>query len=90
LTHTIEEARKLAEAARRYKVATQMGNQGHAGAGVRNVCEWIWDGAIGNVKEGYQSRGAVPLFLQPQLNPRLHLLGHQEVDSAPPADQIVA
>ncbi|MCX5757361.1 MAG: Gfo/Idh/MocA family oxidoreductase [Candidatus Hydrogenedentes bacterium] len=51
LTHTIEEARKLREAARHYKVATQMGNQGNAGQGVRNACEWIWDGAIGAVKE---------------------------------------
>jgi len=51
LTHTIAEARKLTETARRCKVATQMGNQGHAGPGVRNCCEWIWDGAIGAVKE---------------------------------------
>jgi predicted dehydrogenase len=51
LTHTIEETRKLAETARRYKVATQMGNQGHAAQGVRRLCEWIWDGAIGPVRE---------------------------------------
>jgi len=35
LTHSIYEARKLAEAARRQKVATQMGIQGHAGEGIR-------------------------------------------------------
>src|SRR6185295_7393993 len=34
LTHTVEEARRLAEAARKYKVATQMGNQGHSDAGL--------------------------------------------------------
>jgi predicted dehydrogenase len=51
LTHTIHEARKLREAARKYKVATQMGNQGHSGEGTRRVCEMIWTGAIGNVKE---------------------------------------
>jgi len=51
MTHTIAEARKLTETARQYKVATQMGNQGHASSGVRNCCEWIWDGAIGAVKE---------------------------------------
>jgi predicted dehydrogenase len=51
LTHTIYEARKLREAARKYKVATQMGNQGHSGEGTRRVCEMIWTGAIGNVKE---------------------------------------
>jgi predicted dehydrogenase len=51
LTHSVYEARALAEAARKYKVATQMGNQGHSGEGIRLVCEWIWDGAIGPVRE---------------------------------------
>jgi predicted dehydrogenase len=51
LTHSVYEARMLTEAAREYKVATQMGNQGHSGEGVRLVCEWIWDGAIGAVRE---------------------------------------
>ena len=51
LTHTVYEARMLTEAARKYKVVTQMGNQGHSGEGVRLMCEWIWDGAIGPVRE---------------------------------------
>jgi len=51
LTRTVWEARMLTEAARKYKVATQMGNQGHSGEGVRLICEWIWDGAIGEVRE---------------------------------------
>ena len=51
LTHTVYEARMLTEAARKYEVATQMGNQGHSGDGVRSICEWIWDGAIGPVRE---------------------------------------
>jgi predicted dehydrogenase len=51
LTRTVYEARMLTEAARKYKVATQMGNQGHSGEGARLVCEWIWDGAIGDVRE---------------------------------------
>jgi predicted dehydrogenase len=51
LTHTIAEARKLAEAAREEEVVTQMGNQGHAGEGTRLINEWIWDGAIGDVHE---------------------------------------
>ena len=51
LTRTVYEARMLTEAARKDKVATQMGNQGHAGEGVRLICEWIWDGAIGPVRE---------------------------------------
>ncbi len=51
LTHTVWEARQLTEAARRYKVATQMGNQGHAGEGWRLVYEWIRGGALGTVRE---------------------------------------
>lgn len=51
LTHSVSEARMLTEAAREYKVVTQMGNQGHSGNGTRLICEWIWDGAIGDIKE---------------------------------------
>lgn len=51
LTHTVYEARKIAEAAREAKVATQMGNQGMAYEGNRLINEWIWDRAIGKVHE---------------------------------------
>ncbi len=51
LTHTVYEARKLAEAAKEKGVVTQMGNQGHASEGARLINEWIWDGAIGDVDE---------------------------------------
>ena len=51
LTRTVWEARMLTEAARKYKVQTQMGNQGHSSEEVRLVCEWIQDGAIGDVRE---------------------------------------
>lgn len=51
LTHTIAEARLLTLTAREMGVATQMGNQGHCGDGVRQLCEMIWSGAIGQVKE---------------------------------------
>lgn len=51
LTHTVFEARALAEAAREHKVATQMGNQGHASEETRRICEFIWNGAIGPVRE---------------------------------------
>lgn len=47
----IAEARKLREMARTTKVATQMGNQGHAEGGYRKLCEYIWAGAIGKVTE---------------------------------------
>jgi predicted dehydrogenase len=51
LTRTVSEARALTEAARRYKVVTQMGNQGRSGEGVRLIEEWIDSGAIGRVRE---------------------------------------
>jgi len=51
LTHDIYEARQLMLAAREHKVATQMGNQGRAEEGWRQLCEMIWAGAIGNVRE---------------------------------------
>lgn len=51
MAHTVEEIRRMTEAARRYKVATQMGNQGHSSDGVRQTCEMIGSGAIGPVRE---------------------------------------
>ncbi len=51
LTHTVYEARMIAKAAREHKVATQMGNQGQAGEANRLTSEYIWAGAIGQVRE---------------------------------------
>jgi predicted dehydrogenase len=51
LAHTIHEARSIAAAASREGIATQMGNQGMAFEGNRLIKEWIWDGAIGPVRE---------------------------------------
>jgi predicted dehydrogenase len=51
LTHTIMEARLLAQEAKKQNIVSQMGNQGHSKEGARLICEWIWDGAIGNVTE---------------------------------------
>ena len=51
LTHSVYEARRVAEAAREHKVATQMGNQGQASPQTRLMCEMVWDGAIGPVRE---------------------------------------
>lgn len=53
LTHSVFESRKMTEIAKQYKVATQMGNQGNSGEGIRQICEWLWDGAIGEVKEAH-------------------------------------
>jgi predicted dehydrogenase len=49
LAHTIGEVRALVKASREQKVVTQLGNQGHSFDHIRLFCEWIWDGAIGNV-----------------------------------------
>ena len=51
LAHSVHEVRVMTEAARQYKVVTQMGNQGHSGEGIRLLSEWIWAGAIGPVRE---------------------------------------
>ena len=51
LTHSVYESRLLTKLAKKYKVATQMGNQGASGAGVRQVCDWIWNGEIGEVTQ---------------------------------------
>ena len=53
LTHTVAEARFLTRLARETGVATQMGNQGQSGDGVRETCEMIWAGAIGTVREAH-------------------------------------
>ncbi len=53
LTHTVWEARQLTEAAKKYKVATQMGNEGHSSENVRKVAELIWSGVIGDIREVY-------------------------------------
>jgi len=49
LTHSVYESRLLTKLAAKYKVATQMGNQGSSNAGVRQICDWIADGQIGEV-----------------------------------------
>ena len=51
LAHTVEEARKMQEMAARMKVVTQMGNNGHAGEGLRLWKEYIDAGAIGAARE---------------------------------------
>jgi len=53
LAHSIHECRVMAEAAKKYNVVTQLGNQGHSREGIRRLCEYIWAGAIGNVTEVY-------------------------------------
>jgi predicted dehydrogenase len=51
LCHDISEARKLREMASQSKAATQMGNQGHCMEGYRRLCEFVWGGVVGQIKE---------------------------------------
>ena len=51
LSHDIAEARKLRAMARESKAPTQMGNQGHCEDGYRRLCEFVWAGVVGNIKE---------------------------------------
>ena len=51
LTRSVGEARMLTNAAAKYGVATQMGNQGYSNDGARIAAEIIWSGEIGNVTE---------------------------------------
>ena len=49
LTHSVYESRLLTKLAKKYNVATQMGNQGSSATDTDLVCEWIWNGEIGEV-----------------------------------------
>jgi predicted dehydrogenase len=51
LTHDVWEARQLVKIARQTGVATQMGNERYSGPTIRSLCEYIWDGAIGPIRE---------------------------------------
>ena len=57
LTQTVWEARLLANAAKKYKVATQMGNQGYSAVATRIACEYIWNDEIGEVTEIHSWNG---------------------------------
>ncbi len=51
LTRTVWEARQLAEAVDKYKLATQMGNQGHANEGNRLIASYVQGGHLGDITE---------------------------------------
>lgn len=58
LAHDMHEVRAMMAAARKYKVITQTGNQGHSNYDTRSLVEWIRAGAIGSVKEVHLFEGA--------------------------------
>lgn len=51
LCHTVAEARFLARRAKETNIVSQMGNQGHAEEGARQINEWVADGVLGTVRE---------------------------------------
>lgn len=57
LTQTVFEARLLTKAARKYKVPTQMGNQGYSSEATRQACEMMWRGDIGEITEVHAMNG---------------------------------
>ena len=69
LTWSVAEARQLAKLAREKKVATQMGNQGHSMDEARTAVEYVWAGAIGEVREVHIWTNR-PLGFWPQGVPR--------------------
>jgi len=70
MAHTIEEARVMTKVAKETGLVTQMGNNGHAGEGLRQTREWIQAGAIGTVREvhGWSDRPG-KWWKQPALRP---------------------
>jgi predicted dehydrogenase len=60
LTRSVYEARAIGQAAKEAKVATQMGNFGHASEGARLISEFIWSGAIGTVREVHAGSNRYP------------------------------
>jgi predicted dehydrogenase len=57
LAHNIAECYALAKTAKEKGVITQMGNQGHCSEHVRRACEYIWDGAVGQITETHTMLG---------------------------------
>ena len=57
LTQSVWEARLLTKAAQKYKVATQMGNQGYSAEATRVACEIIWKGELGEITEVHSMSG---------------------------------
>jgi predicted dehydrogenase len=57
LARTFAENKMLAEAALKYRVATQMGNQGFNHEGTKTACEIFWSGDIGDVREVHSWTG---------------------------------
>jgi predicted dehydrogenase len=62
LTHSVFEARLMAKVAKETGVATQMGNQGQASDEARLICETIWSGVLGTVREVHGGSNRRPMI----------------------------
>ena len=72
LAHSVREVREMMRVARKQQVVTQLGNQGHSANDIRRFCEWVWDGAIGQVTEIHAACDAFrELYCQIDRVPRL-------------------
>ncbi len=72
LAHSIHEVRAIRKLSREKRVVTQLGNQGHSSESIRSFCEWVWDGAIGDVTEVHASCDAFPhVYCQMDKLPKL-------------------
>lgn len=69
LTHNVWQARTLVKAKERYQVVTQMGNQGHAGDGIRQSVEAYRAGVIGEVSEVFALNGGPEMGNEHFANP---------------------
>jgi predicted dehydrogenase len=78
LAHSVREVRTLMKLAAEHKVITQLGNQGHSSEDIRSFCEWIWDGAIGDVTEVHAACDAFP-HVYCQMNKLPELSKKQEI-----------
>jgi predicted dehydrogenase len=81
MAHTIEEARVMTRVAKQTGLVTQMGNNGHAGEGLRQTREWIQSGVIGKVREvhGWSDRPG-KWWKQPAERPSESLPVHADLD----------
>ncbi len=77
LTRTVWEARLMRDAAKKYNVATQMGNQGYSHEAIRTAAEIVWSGEIGAVKEVHAWTGGI-------------YIGGDNIQSEPPAEPVPA
>ena len=68
LVRTVWECRKIRDTAKKAKVITQMGNQGHTNNGWRLIREWREDGLLGKIREVKASTDR-PFWPQGQLTP---------------------